>query len=207
MQNVLRALARNIGTQVASSTLEGDVKNSFSNDISRATLNDYLNTLKKIFVVENINATNLNFRSKYAIKTRPRKYFVNPSIATAIPEITSKDLINDLNTFGFMFESQCMRDIKIYTQRYGSDITFYRDEKNFEVDAILRSSSGKWGAIEIKLGAEYIEEAAKKLLKFKERVDIEKCGEPSFLVVLTGAKYSYKREDGVYVVSIGTLKN
>lgn len=207
MLNVLRALARNIGAQVSNSTLEGDVKNSFGNDISRPTLNDYLNTLEKLFVIENMNATNLNFRSKYAIRTRPRKYFVDPSIATAILEIKPNDLIYDLNTFGFMFESLCMRDLKIYTQRYGADITFYRDEKNFEVDAILRSSSGKWGAIEIKLGAEYIEEAAKKLLKFKERVDIEKCGEPSFLVVLTGAKYSYKREDGVYVVSIGTLKN
>lgn len=207
MQNVLRALARNIGAQVSNSTLESDVKNSFSNDISRPTLNDYLNTLEKLFVIENMNATNLNFRSKYAIRTRPRKYFVDPSIATAILEMKPKDLINDLNTFGFMFESLCMRDLKIYTQRYGSDITFYRDEKNFEVDAILRSSSGKWGAIEIKLGAGYIEEAAKNLLKFKERVDIEKCGEPSFLVVLTGANYSYKRDDGVYVVSIGTLKN
>lgn len=207
MQNVLRALARNIGAQVSNSTLEGDVKNSFSNDISRPTLNDYLNTLEKLFVIENMNATNLNFRSKYAIRTRPRKYFVDPSIATAILEMKPKDLINDLNTFGYMFESLCMRDLKIYTQRYGSDITFYRDEKNFEVDAILRSSSGKWGAIEIKLGAGYIEEAAKNLLKFKERVDIEKCGEPSFLVVLTGANYSYKRDDGVYVVSIGTLKN
>ena len=117
------------------------------------------------------------------------------------------DLIKDLNTFGFMFESLCIRDLKIYTQHYGGDITFYRDEKDFEIDAILRTSSGKWGAIEIKLGAGYIDLAANNLLKFKNRVDIKKCGEPSFLVVLTGANYSYKRDDGVYVVSIGTLKN
>lgn len=133
MQNVLRALVRNIGEQVSNSTLEGDVKNSFSNDISRPTLNDYLNTLEKLFVIENMNATNLNFRSKYAIRTRPRKYFVDPSIATAILEMKPKDLINDLNTFGFMFESLCVRDLKIYTQRYGSDITFYRDEKTLRL--------------------------------------------------------------------------
>lgn len=207
MKIVLRSLARNISTQVSNSTIESDVKNNFNDDISRPTLLDYLNTLEKLFVIEEVKATNLNFRSKYAIRTKPKKYFVDPSIATAILEITPQDLINDLKTFGFMFESLCIRDLNVYTQSYGGDITFYRDEKDFEVDAIFRTASGKWGAIEIKLGAGYIEEAAQNLLKFKERVDTEKCGEPSFLIVLTGASYSYKREDGIYVVSIGTLKN
>ena len=196
MQNVLRSLARNISTQVSHSTIETDVKNTFDDEISRPTLNDYLNTLEKLFVIENMNATNLNFRSKYALRTKPKKYFVDPSIATAILEMKPNDLINDLNTFGFMFESLCMRDLKIYTSSFNGDITFYRDEKEFEVDAILRTSSGKWGAIEIKLGAGYVDEAAKNLLKFKGKVDTNKCGEPTFLMVLTGTKYSYKRPDG-----------
>lgn len=207
MLNVLRSLARNISTPVSISTIEGDVKNNFTDDISRPTLTDYLNTLEKLFVIEDVNATNLNFRSKYAIRTKPKKYFVDPSIATAILEMKPSDLVNDLNTFGFLFESLCMRDLKVYTQSYGGNITFYRNEKDFEIDAILRTSSGKWGAIEIKLGGGYIEEAANNLLKFKDMVDTQKCGEPSFLMVLTGANYSYKRDDGVYVVSIGTLKN
>lgn len=204
---VLRSLARNISTQVANSTIEDDVKNIFVEDLSRPTLIDYLNTLEKLFVIEDVKATNLNFRSKYALRTKPKKYFVDPSIATAVLEMKPSDLINDLNTFGFIFESLCIRDLKIYTQSYGGDITFYRDEKNFEVDAILRTSNGTWGAIEIKLGAGYIDEAANNLLKFKDRVDIKKCGKPAFLMVLTGTNYSYRREDGVYVVSIGTLKN
>ena len=207
MQNVLRSLARNISTQVSNSTIEADIKNKFDDDISRPTLTDYLNTLEKLFVIEDVNATNLNLRSKYALRTKPKKYFVDPSIATAILDLKPMDLINDLNTFGFMFESLCIRDLKIYTESLGGEVTFYRDEKNFEVDAILRMPSGKWGAIEIKLGAGYIDEAANNLLKFKEHVDIKKCGEPSFLLVLTGTNYSYKRDDGVYVVSIGTLKN
>ena len=207
MLNVLRSLARNISTPVAISTIEGDVKNNFDDDVSRPTLIDYLNTLEKLFVIEDVNATNLNFRSKYALRTKPKKYFVDPSIATAILGMKPNDLINDLNTFGLLFESLCMRDLKIYTESYGGNITFYRDEKDFEVDAILRTSSGKWGAIEIKLGAGYIDDAANNLLKFKNRVDTKKNGEPSFLMVLTGADYSYKRDDGIYVVSIGTLKN
>ena len=163
--------------------------------------------LEKLFVLENVNVTNLNFRSKYALRTKPKKYFVDPSLATAILEIKPNDLIHDLKTFGFMFESLCMRDLKVYTSTYGGNITFYHDEKDFEVDAILRTSSGKWGAIEIKLCAGFIDDAANNLLKFKERVDINKCGEPLFLMVLTGTEYSYRRDDGVYVVSIGTLKN
>lgn len=207
MQSVLRSLARNISTPVSSSTIESDVKNNFDDDISRPTIKDYLDTLEKLFVIENVNATNLNLRSKYAIRTKPKKYFVDPSIAVATLEISPSDLINDLNTFGFFFESLCMRDLKIYAENNGGNVTFYRDEKDFEVDAIVRTSSGKWGAVEIKLGAGYVDEAANNLLKFKERVDIKKSGEPSFLMVLTGANYSYKRDDGVYVVSIGTLKD
>lgn len=207
MQNVLRSLARNVSTAVSNSTITGDVKNTFDEEISRPTLNDYINTLEKLFVIESVFATNLNLRSKYALRTKPKKYFVDPSIATAVLDITPNDLLNDLKTFGFLFESLCMRDLKIYTQSYGGDISFYRDEKDFEVDAIFRTNGGKWGAIEIKLGAGYIDEAANNLLKFKEKVDTNKCGEPSFLMVLTGTNYSYKRDDGVYVVSIGTLKN
>lgn len=137
MQNILRSLARNITTQVSNSTIEGDIKNSFADDISRPTLIDYLNTLEKLFVIEDVNATNLNFRSKYALRTKPKKYFVDPSIATAILDMKPNDLINDLNTFVFMFESLCIRDLKIYMQSYDGNISFYRDEKDFEVDAIL----------------------------------------------------------------------
>jgi len=207
MKNVLRALARNISTQVSNATIREDVKNIFCDEISRPTLDDYINTLEKLYVIENVNATNLNLRSKYAIRTKPKKEFVDPSIATAILDIKPTDLTNDLKTFGFMFEALCIRDLKIYVQNYGGEVSFYRDEKDNEIDVIIRMSSGKWAAVEIKLGAGYIDDAAKNLLAFKEKVDIKLCGEPSFLMVLTGTNYSYKREDGVYVVSIGTLKN
>ena len=176
MESVLRSFARNISTQVSNSTLQEDIKNSFEGDISRPTLIDYLNTLEKLFVIEEVKATNLNLRSKYAIRTKPKKYFVDPSIATAILDIQPNDLINDLKTFSILFESLCMRDLKIYTESYGGSITFYRDEKAFEVDAILRTSNGTWGAIEIKLGAGFIDQAAQNLLKFKEHVDTKKCG-------------------------------
>ena len=200
MQSVLRSLARNISTPVSKETIIKDIK-----DISRPTLNDYINTLEKLYVIEEIKATNLNLRSKYAIRTTSKKIFVDPSIATAVLNITPNDLINDLNTFGFIFESLCIRDLEIYSQSNGGNITFYRDENDFEIDAILKLSNGKWGAIEIKLGAGYIDDAAENLLKFQEKVNPK--NKPAFLMVLTGATYSYRREDGIYVVSIGTLKD
>lgn len=206
MANVLRSLARNISTSVSASTLENDVKHVFESDISRPTLADYLNTLEKLFVIEDVEATKLNVRSKYAIRTKPKKYFADPSIAAAVLELGPNDLLKDLKTFGLLFEAMCIRDLKAYTQSYGGSITFYRDENDLEVDAIFRTISGKWGAIEIKLGAGYIDDAASNLLKFKDNVDTSVSGEPEFLMVLTGASFSYKRNDGVYVVSIGTLK-
>lgn len=207
MKAVLRSLSRNISTPVANSTIMEDVKNEFASEVSRPTLDDYLNTLEKLFVIENVKATNLNIRSKTAIRTKSKLELVDPSIATAMLDLSPTDLIHDLNYFGFLFENLCIRDLKIYSQLLDGELTYYRDKSEFEVDAILKTGKGKWGAIEIKLGSGFIEEAAQNLLKFKDKVDTNKSGEPSFLMVLTATPYSYKREDGVYVVSIGNLKN
>ena len=195
-----------ISTPVKDSTLAQDTRNLFEQNISRPTLLDYLNTLERLFVIENINATNLNFRSKLAIRTKNKKEFIDPSIALAVLGLSDKDLLKDLNLFGLIFECMAIRDLKVYANDYDGKISFYRNESGFEVDCILRLSNGKWGAIEIKLGEGRIEEGVNNLLSLKKIVDIEKEGEPSFLMVLTGTKYSYKRPDGVYVVSIGSLR-
>ena len=116
-------------------------------------------------------------------------------------------MINDLNFTGFIFENLCYRDLKIYAESINADLFYFRDNKDFEVDFILKTRDGKWGAIEVKLGAKQIDEAAKTLIQFKDKIDIDKSGEPAFLMVLTASELSYIREDGVYVVSIGNLKN
>lgn len=207
MRILLKSLARNISTLVNKSTILEDVKSEFVNEISRPTLDDYLNVLEKLFVVEYIPATNLQIRSTTPLRTSPKLELVDPSIATAVLGLKNEDLLHDLNFFGFLFENMCIRDLKIYAETIDGEISYYRDKNEFEVDAILKTDNGKWGAIEIKLGSGYVDDAAKNLLKFKEKVDTQKCGEPSFLMVLTGTNYSYKRDDGVYVVSISTLKN
>ena len=207
MNAVLKSLSRNISTCASKSTILEDVKSEFSNEMSRPTLDDYLNTLEKLYILEYIPATNLNLRSKTPLRTSPKLELVDPSLAIAILRLKRDDLIKDLNFTGFLFENMCMRDLKIYADAMDARLSYYRDKNFFEVDCILETPDGKWGAIEIKLGAGEIPTAVQNLTEFKEKIDVEKYGKPSFLMVLTGADYSYKRDDGIYVVSIGNLKN
>lgn len=207
MNAVLKSLSRNISTNVSKSTILEDVKTEFTGEVSRPTLDDYLNTLEKLYILEYIPATNLNLRSKTPLRVSPKLEFVDPSIVTAILNLKRDDLVNDLRFMGFIFENMCMRDLKIYADTIDARLSYYRDKNDFEVDCILETANGKWGAIEIKLGAGEIPSAVNNLTKFRDKVDTDKYGEPAFLMVLTGADYSYKRDDGIYVVSIGTLKN
>ncbi len=207
MDALLRSISRNISTSVNKSTIISDISNYFSNELSRPTALDYLSTLEKLNILEYLPATNLNFRSSVQLRTSPKIELVDPSIIIASLGLKKEDLLNDLNITGFIFENMCYRDLRVYAESIDSELFYYRDNKDFEVDFILRTESGKWGAIEVKLGAKQIDEAAENLKKFKKKVDIEKSGEPLFLMVLTGAELSYVREDGVYVVSIGNLKN
>lgn len=207
MEVLLKSLSRNISTAVSKSTITNDVLNVFSQEISKPTVNDYLMTLEKLFVLEYVPATNLNLRSTIQLRTSPKLELVDPSIAVAALGLNKNDLINDLNFTGFIFENLCYRDLKIYAEAIDANLFYYRDNKDFEVDFILKTANDKWGAIDVKLGAKQIDEAAETLKKFKNRVDLKKSGEPKFLMVLTASGLSYKREDGIYVVSIGNLKN
>lgn len=201
MRRVLENISRNISRSVSKVKLARD------SGVSRPTLDDYLNTLEKLYILEYIPATNLNLRSKTPLRVSPKLEFVDPSIVTATLNLKRDDLVNDLRFMGFIFENMCMRYLKIYADAIDARLSYYRDKNDFEVDCILETANGKWGAIEIKLGAGEIPSAVNNLTKFKDKVDTDKYGEPAFLMVLTGADYSYKRDDGIYVVSLGTLKN
>ena len=207
MAAVLKSLSRNVSTNTSKTTLLEDVKTEFTSEISRPTLDDYLNALEKLYILEYVPATNLNLRSKTPLRVSPKIELVDPSLVVATLNLKRDDLINDLNFTGFIFENMCMRDLKIYADAIDARLSYYKDKNDFEIDCILETDNGKWGAIEIKLGAGEIPLAADNLIDFKEKVDKDKYGEPSFLMVLTGAELSYQRDDGVYIVSIGTLKD
>lgn len=207
-KNLMRSYARNIGSQASNETLKKDMINNDSFSLDTDTVLSYVNALKKIFVVEESPAWNPNLRSKTAIRTSDTRYFVDPSIAVAALGIGPNDLINDLNTFGLIFETLCIRDLRVYAESLNGNVYHYRDASELECDAVVHLRNGSYGLIEIKLGGDkLINESAENLIKLKNKIDTEKMNNPSFLMVLTATgKYAYQREDGVYVIPIGCLK-
>ena len=204
----LKSYARNVGTSCPLTTILKDVNCDNNLSISDTTVYSYLKYLNDIFVVDELNAWSPLLRSKTAIRTSPKHYFVDPSIATSALDINPNDLINDLKTFGFIFESMVIRDLKIYAEANGANLYHYRDKNDFEVDAIIHFNNGKWAAIEIKLfDDEAIEKACKNLIKFKNNINNQLMKEPTFLMVVTGTKNAYRREDGIFIVPIDCLKN
>jgi hypothetical protein len=204
--NLLKSLSRNISTMATNTTVMQDMTAS-DGSMSAPTLDSYLNALRRIFVIDDLMAWSPSMRSKTAVRTTPKRHFVDPSIATAVLRTNPDGLIEDFNTFGFLFESLCTRDFKIYAQANDGDLYHYRDKSNLEADIIMALRNGKWAAIEVKLGSKQIEEAAANLLKLKEKINTEKMGEPSFLMVVTGGDVGYRRADGVWVVPLACLRD
>ena len=208
-KNLMKSYARNIGSQASNETLRNDMINNDSFSLDTDTVLSYVNALKKIFVVEESPAWNPNLRSKTAMRTSETRYFVDPSIAVASLGLGPNDLINDLNTFGLVFETLCVRDLRVYAESINGSVYHYRDASELECDAVIHLRNGSYGLIEIKLGGDkLINEGAANLVKMSNKIDTDKMNSPSFLMVLTATgKYAYQREDGVYVVPIGCLKN
>lgn len=209
VKRIMKSYARNQGSQVASTVIAKDIAVNETSSVNEDTVHSYIEALKRIFVVEDMPAWNPNLRSKTAIRTSDTRYYTDPSIATASLGIGPEDLINDLRTFGLLFETMCVRDLRVYAQNIDGNVYHYRDSSNLECDAVVHLRNGSYGLIEIKLGSDVlINEGAKNLLKLKDKIDETKMKEPSFLMVLIGVgKYAYRREDGVLVVPIGCLKN
>lgn len=169
----------------------------------------YFAALKKIFVIEDMPAWNPNLRSKTAIRTSDNHYFVDPSIAIAALGLGPKDLINDLNTFGLLFETLCVRDLRVFADALDGKVYHYRDKNGLECDAVVHLRNGSYGLIEIKLGGDVlINEGSRTLNDLASKIDTTRMKTPSFLMVLTAVgKFAYRRKDGVYVIPIGCLKD
>ena len=205
---LLRSYARNQGTSVPYTTIQDDIANNDASNLSEDTIMNYAEALRKIFVIEDCAAWNPNLRSKTAIRTSDTRYFVDPSIATAALGIGPGDLVNDLNTCGLLFETMCIRDLRVFADALGGEIRHFRTKDGLECDAVLHLRNGSYGLIEIKLGGDgLIEEGAATVKKIAGKIDTEKMKAPSFMMVLTGTSpYAFRREDGVYVVPIGCLR-
>lgn len=209
VHRIMRSYSRHQGSHVSNSAVRDDLFENEGDSFDVETVASYLRALKQIFVIEDVEAWNPNLRSKTAIRTSDTRYFTDPSIATASLGIGPADLINDLNTFGLIFETLCMRDLRVYAEAINGNVYHYRDKNGLECDAVVHLRNGKYGLIEIKLGGDnLIEQGASALLKLAEKIDTNKMKQPSFLMVLTATgEYAYRRDDGVLVVPVGCLKN
>ncbi len=209
VRRLMRSYARNQGSQVANTVLASDISGNDENVLSPETISSYLAAMKKIFVIEDAPAWYPNLRSKTAIRSADTRYYVDPSIATASLGVGPNDLMNDLKTFGFLFETLCIRDLRVFSDELNGQVYHYRDKDGQECDAVIHLRNRKYGLIEIKLGGdEQIAEGVKNLKAMENKLDISKMNAPSFLMVLIGVgPYAYRREDGIYIVPIGCLKN
>jgi predicted AAA+ superfamily ATPase len=205
-KSILKSLARHTSSTASDSTILSDVIGNNST-IHRHTLSDYLDALKKLFVIEDLPAWSPKLRSKTIIRTSNKRHLIDPAIAASMLKASPNDLIYDINTFGLLFESLVIRDLRIYAQAIGGSVFHYRDNTGLEADAVIHLDDGRWGLVEAKLGHNLIDEAAENLIKLKERIDTNRINEPSFLMIVTGTGYAYKRKDGILVVPIGCLKN
>ena len=208
VRRLMRSYARNQGGQVPNTVLAQDIAANDEKSINEETVASYVNALRKIFVVEDMPAWNPNLRSKTVIRSSDTRYYIDPSIAAAALGIGPNDLINDLKTFGFLFETLCVRDLRVFADALGGSVYHYRDRDGQECDAVIHLRNGRFGLIEIKLGGDkLIEEGAKSLKALEAKIDTDKMNAPSFLMVLTGTgDFAYRRPDGIYVVPIGCLK-
>lgn len=208
MKLLLKSLARNESTTVTNTTLKRDIKEIDNEDIDIDTVASYLNALDKLFLLDNDEPFSSNVRSSIRVKQSEKRHFADPSIACALLNLTEEKLLNDLETFGFLFEAMVERDLKIYANSFNAKCYHYQDYLNREIDCVIELEDGNWCAFEIKLGVNAIEDAAANLIKIKDAIKEDNGKEPTILCVVCGlTNAAYKRPDGVYVVPITALKN
>ena len=209
VRSLLRSYARNIGTQISQAAISADISSNGTTTVNEETVSEYLQALRKLYVVEDMKAWNPNLRSKTAVRTSDTRYFVDPSLAAASLRVGPSDLMKDLNTLGFFFEALVVRDLRVYAESLDGDVYHYRDNLENECDVVIHLRNGRYALIEVKLGGEsLIEEGVETLKGVLRRIDTSKMGEPAFMAVVTGTdRYAYKRDDGIMIIPIGTMKN
>ena len=206
---LLRSYARSQGGQVSIGAIRQDMMANDDETLADKTVQSYIGALKKIFVIEDMPAWNPNLRSKTAIRSADTRYFVDPSIAVAALGLGPEDLVNDLETFGLLFETLCVRDLRVYADALDGMVYHYRDKNGLECDAVIHLRNGAYGLVEIKLGGvAAIEKGASTLMELASKIDTTKMKVPAFLMILTAVgDYAYQRKDGIYVVPVGCLKD
>lgn len=204
MRAILKSVSRHVSGSAAAKTVLDDV--APNGEMHIQTLQDYLSVLERIYVTEDLPAWSPKLRSKSTIRLTDKRHLSDPALAAYFLDAGAADLMFDPNTFELLFESMVIRDLRVYAQALSGNVYHYRDSDNLEVDAVVHLRGGKWCAIEIKLGSDELDKAAKNLIRLSNKVDLS-MNPPSFLAIITGTEYAYTREDGVHVIPAGCLRN
>ncbi|MBO4737309.1 MAG: DUF4143 domain-containing protein, partial [Bacilli bacterium] len=205
-KKLLRAYARNVSTEASNESIKADLKEN-GDEIDKDTFVKYLLALQRLYVIEELEAWNPNLRSKTAIREKNTRHFVDPSIATAALGITPESMFSDMRTFGLLFESLAVRDLRIYCDTLNADIFHYRDKADREADAVITFEDGSWALVEAKLGdEEEIKKSSAKLVNLALDINEEEHPKPAFLMIVTGTNVAYKDDNGVYIVPLACLK-
>jgi predicted AAA+ superfamily ATPase len=204
-KSILQSLARHTASEITNRSLLQDLK-SLDTSTAESTLIDYLDVLNKLYIIEDLKGWNPNLRSKTVIRSTPARFFVDPSIGASILNLTTQKLLNDFQTFGLFFESLVIRDLRIYAESNYGEVFRYKDKTGLEIDCVIQLNDGRWGAIQIKMGSHLFDDAAGKLLAFAKNVNYDVMAKPSFLAIISATEYAYTREDGVFVIPIGCLR-
>ena len=211
---IMRSYARNISTLAKKTSILEDVTASGNIELSMPTFDDYIGALERLFVIQDIDAWSPAIRSKSAIRSAPKRCFIDPSIAVAAMNVNADGLETQLKTFGFIFEQMCVRDLRAYTADFDSHLSYYRDRYGLEADLVLHFSDGRYALIECKLGSREIEEGAQHLLEIKRLIQEKNktetqipLREPDLMIIITGGKMAYTRADGVKVIRLACLRN
>ncbi len=203
---LLKSYSRNISTEASNESIRADLKEN-GDEIDRNTFIKYLLALERLYVIDELEAWNPNLRSKTAIREKSTRHFVDPSIAASALGITPESMFSDMKTFGLLFESLAIRDLRIYCDSIGAEVYHYRDKADREADAVISFADGSWALLEVKLGdKEEIETASKKLVLLAKDINKKEHPEPAFLMIVTAQKVAYKDDNGVYVVPLCCLK-
>ena len=209
VRTLLRSYARNQGSQISQASISADISSNDVTSVSEETVSEYLQALRKLYVVEDMKAWNPNLRSKTMIRTSDTRYFVDPSLATASLRIGPRDLMNDLDMLKSLFEALAVRDLRVYAESLDGDIYHYKDNLDNECDIVIHLRDGRYALLEVKLGGKgLIEEGVTTLKGVLRRIDTDKMGEPAFMAVVTGTeRYAYRRDDGILILPLGALRN
>ena len=205
VKNLMRSYARFVASDTKMATIRADMMVNDLDTLDYNTILSYINALKQIFVIEDLPAWNPKLRSRSAIRTTDTRHFIDPSIAVAALGLGPQDLLNDLETMGLVLESLCVRDLRVFAGALDGSVYHYRDKTGLECDAVIHLRNGDYGLVEVKLGGSALDSAVANLLKLQQKIDTERMKSPSFLMILTGTKFGYRRDDGVYVIPIGCL--